>query len=208
MSCREDKARYLMTQSLLAAWQYNLSGGSQEEFLSVLRREKTEQTQAMKDGMEFERLVWECACGKEPEEKHKWAKGIREIAEIIRGGAYQVALSDEAEIEGEEYLLYGIADFVKKGVIFDVKFSKRYENRGNVNYYLTSPQAPMYLRLLPSAKQFVFLISDGVQVFREAYTQEEITPIEKTAAAFTKNLKQRGLWDIYTAFWRSDKERR
>ena len=139
MSCREDKARYLMTQSLLAAWQYNLSGGPQEEFLSVLRREKAEQTQAMKDGMEFERLVWECACGKEPEEKHKWAKGIREIAEIVRGGAYQVALSDEAEIEGEEYLLYGIADFVKQGVIFDVKFSKRYENRGNVNYYLTSP---------------------------------------------------------------------
>ena len=208
MSCREDKARYLMTQSLLAAWQYNLSGGPQEEFLSVLRREKTEQTQAMKDGIEFERLVWECACGKEPEEKHKWAQGIREIAEIVRGGAYQVALSDEAEIEGEEYLLYGIADFVKQGVIFDVKFSKRYENRGNVNYYLTSPQAPMYLRLLPGAKQFVFLISDGAQVFREAYTQEEITPIENTAAAFTENLKQRGLWDIYTAFWRSDKERR
>lgn len=208
MSCREDKARYLMTQSLLAAWQYNLSGGPQEEFLSVLRREKTEQTQAMKDGIEFERLVWECACGKEPEEKHKWAQGIREIAEIVRGGAYQVALSDEAEIEGEEYLLYGIADFVKQGVIFDVKFSKRYENRGNVNYYLTSPQAPMYLRLLPGAKQFVFLISDGAQVFREAYTQEEITPIEKTAAAFAKNLKQRGLWDVYTAFWRSDKERR
>ena len=198
MSCREDKARYIMTQSLLAAWQYNLSGGPQEEFLSVLRREKAEQTQAMKDGMEFERLVWECACGKEPEEKHKWAQGIREIAEIVRGGAYQVALSDEAEIEGEEYLLYGIADFVKQGVIFDVKFSKRYENRGNVNYYLTSPQAPMYLRLLPGAKQFVFLISDGAQVFREAYTQEEITPIEKTAAAFTKNLKQRGLWDVYT----------
>lgn len=208
MSCREDKARYLMTQSLLAAWQYNLSGGPQEEFLSVLRREKTEQTQAMKDGIEFERLVWECACGKEPEEKHKWAQGIREIAEIVRGGAYQVALSDEAEIEGEEYLLYGIVDFVKQGVIFDVKFSKRYENRGNVNYYLTSPQAPMYLRLLPGAKQFVFLISDGAQVFRGAYTQEEITPIEKTAAAFTKNLKQRGLWDVYTAFWRSDKERR
>ena len=208
MSCREDKARYIMTQSLLAAWQYNLSGGPQEEFLSVLRREKTEQTQAMKDGIEFERLVWECACGKEPEEKHKWAQGIREIAEIVRGGAYQVALSDEAEIEGEKYLLYGIVDFVKQGVIFDVKFSKRYENRGNVNYYLTSPQAPMYLRLLPGAKQFVFLISDGAQVFREAYTQEEITPIEKTAAAFTKNLKQRGLWDVYTAFWRSDKERR
>lgn len=208
MSCREDKARYLMTQSLLAAWQYNLSGGPQEEFLSVLRREKTEQTQAMKDGIEFERLVWECACGKEPEEKHKWAQGIREIAEIVRGGAYQVALSDEVKIEGEEYLLYGIADFVKQGVIFDVKFSKRYENRGNVNYYLTSPQAPMYLRLLPSAKQFVFLISDGAQVFSEAYTQEEITPIEKTAAVFTENLKQRGLWDIYTAFWRSDKERR
>lgn len=208
MSCREDKARYLMTQSLLAAWQYNLSGGPQEEFLSVLRREKTEQTQAMKDGIEFERLVWECACGKEPEEKHKWAQGIREIAEIVRGGAYQVALSDEAEIEGEKYLLYGIVDFVKQGVIFDVKFSKRYENRGNVNYYLTSPQAPMYLRLLPGAKQFVFLISDGAQVFREAYTQEEITPIEKTAAVFTENLKQRGLWDVYTAFWRSDKERR
>ena len=208
MSCREDKVRYLMTQSLLAAWQYNLSGGPQEEFLSVLRREKTEQTQAMKDGIEFERLVWECACGKEPEEKHKWAQGIREIAEIVRGGAYQVALSDEAEIEGEEYLLYGIVDFVKQGVIFDVKFSKRYENRGNVNYYLTSPQAPMYLRLLPGAKQFVFLISDGAQVFSEAYTQEEITPIEKTAAAFTENLKQRGLWDVYTAFWRADKERR
>lgn len=208
MSCREDKARYIMTQSLLAAWQYNLSGGPQEEFLSVLRREKTEQTQAMKDGIEFERLVWECACGKEPEEKHKWVKGIREIAEIVRGGAYQVALSNEAEIEGEKYLLYGIADFVKKGIIFDVKFSKRYENRGNVNYYLTSPQAPMYLRLLPGAKQFVFLISDGAQVFREAYTQEEITPIEKTAAAFAKNLKQRGLWDVYTAFWQSDKERR
>lgn len=86
MSCREDKARYLLTQSLLAAWQYNISGGPQEEFLRVLRREKTEQTQAMKDGIEFERLVWECACGKEPEEKHKWAKGVREITEIVRGG--------------------------------------------------------------------------------------------------------------------------
>lgn len=207
MLLREDKPRYLLTQSLLAAWQYNISGGPQEEFLRVLRREKTEQTQAMKDGIEFERLVWECACGKEPEEKHKWAKGVREITEIVRGGAYQLTLGEKAEIDGEEYLLYGIADFVKEGIIYDIKFSKRYEGRGNINYYLTSPQAPMYLRLLPGAKQFVFLISDGAQIFREVYARDEITPIEKIAAAFIKNLKQRGLWETYAALWQAEERR-
>lgn len=208
MSHREDKARCLMTQSLLSAWQYNLSGGPQEEFLKVLRREKTEQTQAMLYGIEFERLVWECACGKKPDEKHKWAKGVSEIAEIVSGGAYQAVLSEEAEIDGEEYMLYGIADFVKRGIIFDVKFSKRYEARGNVNYYLTSPQAPMYLRLLPQAGRFVFLISDGVRAFKEIYERDELTPIESTIAAFAKNLKRRGLWETYAAMWRTDKERR
>lgn len=204
MSC----VRYLVTQSLLSAWQYNLAGGAQEEFMKTLYREKTEQTQAMKNGLEFEWLVWECACGKKPDETHKWIKGVREIAERVSGGAYQVALSAEEEIGGVGYLLYGIADFVKQGIIFDVKFSPRYQSRGNTNYYLTSPQASMYLKLLPQAERFVYLISDGQEVFEESYTREELPDIENTICSFADNIKRRGLWETYTALWRTDKERR
>lgn len=176
--------------------------------MKTLYREKTEQTQAMKNGLEFERLVWECACGKKPDETHKWIKGVREIAKRVSAGAYQAALSTEEEIGGERYLLYGIADFVKQEIIFDVKFSSRYQSRGNPNYYLTSPQAPMYLKLLPQAEEFVYLISDGQEVFEESYTREELPDIENTISSFADNIKRRGLWETYTALWRADKERR
>lgn len=204
MSC----ARYLITQSLLAAWQYNLAGGPPEEFMKVLHREKTEQTQAMKDGIEFERLVWKCACGENLSGNHKWREGIIQAAQEVSGGAYQLAMSKEANIAGEAFLLYGIADFVKSGTIYDVKFSGRCESRGNPNYYLTSPQAPMYLELLPEAKEFVFLISDGKRIFREAYTREDLAPAHRIIAAFADNIRQRGLWETYAAMWRADKERR
>lgn len=61
--------RYLITQSLLSSWAYifNAYEGYEEDamesFLSTLRREPSEPTEAMLDGIDFENAVYRLASG-------------------------------------------------------------------------------------------------------------------------------------------------
>jgi hypothetical protein len=74
--------RYLMTHSLLSSWLYAMRSNPYEdattendpfeEFLRVLRREPTETTEAMRNGIEFENLVTAIVNGEEVDEDHKW----------------------------------------------------------------------------------------------------------------------------------------
>lgn len=96
-------------------------------------------------------------------------------------------------------VLYGRLDALKAGTIYDIKFSKSYE-RGK---YFGSTQHPTYLRIIPEATEFVYLVSNGVDVWHEEYRRGEVFPIEPTIQNFFYWLEDAGLAGVYEQFWQA-----
>lgn len=215
---------YLLTHSLLSSWIFAMKDNPYEdtttekdyfqEFLKSLRREPTETTEAMQNGIEFEDLVTAIVEGKEefgfykasPDDdslvpaatnEHKWYTPACQIANIVKGGLLQYKAKKPIEVSGEQFLLYGRLDVLKAGKVMDIKFSKGYE-RGK---YLTSTQHPVYLELIPEASEFTYLVCNGVDVFKETYRRDETPSIYPTIEQFVEFLKSTGLWAVYTAHW-------
>lgn len=196
--------RYLMTHSLLSSWLYAMKSSiyeserdPYEEFLKVLRREPTETTDAMRNGLEFEDMVTKIANGECADEEHKWYGAACKAAGYVRGGVDQYKAKCEMQISDLNILLYGRIDFLKAGTVIDTKFSKSYE-RGK---YFDSTQHPVYLRLIPDAEEFMYLISNGVDVWTEVYRRDETQPIEPIIADFFAFLSSNDLLDIYKKHW-------
>ena len=73
---------YLMTHSLLSSWLYAMKSSPYEDltserdaygdFLKTLRREPTETTQAMQNGIDFENMVTDIVNGVEVDSDEKW----------------------------------------------------------------------------------------------------------------------------------------
>ena len=183
----------LITATLLNSWKYlfnNQAGEESQEtlyndFLKVLKREPTETTPAMALGNEFEK---ECYEGK-----------VEGISEIIKGGAFQVVGITNVNLCGYLFVLYGRIDVLKNGVIYDIKRVSKYSD---VQKYYTSVQHVMYLKLIPQAKEFKYLISDGECVYTETYDRNDIIePIETTIINFVNWLKRNDLFDLYVEKW-------
>lgn len=191
MSCK-----YYITASLLNSWQYNLNNGTLEDFIKVLNKEKFEPTESILKGFAFERYMQE---------------NYKETLD----GAYQVKLSKECG----DYLLYGIVDCLKGGIIYDYKYSGSYE----VGKFYNNYQTAMYLALVPEAKKMVYLITNKFNeieypdidfqsvakvdyevgdLFREEYERDAIIePIEITVNKFINWLKQMDLFTLFTEKW-------
>lgn len=169
---------------------------NREEFLKALRREPTETTEAMQNGIEFEDLVT-AIINQNYDESHKWIEAAQKVADIVRGGKLQYKAKKPVEVSGEKFLLYGRLDVLKAGQIMDIKFSKSYD-RGK---YLTSTQHPTYLELIPEAEQFTYVISNGNDVWTETYRREETPSIFPIIEDFMAYLKTSGLWETYTQHW-------
>lgn len=194
-------ARYLMTQSLLASWEYRYAAQdsikAREDFLATLRRERSEPNAAMKDGLAFEELVT-AFCEGRGASGHHWERGVAGVGSIVMGGQFQVKVSRAAEIDGIPLLLYGRLDVLRAGTIYDIKFSRAYRP----GKYLSSPQHPMYFACEPAASRFVYVISDGWDVCTEEYRREETPPITETIHSFLRDLQVEGLLETYFENWR------
>lgn len=200
--------RYLITQSLLASWAYTFDApagyedDAMDDFLATLRREPKEQTEAMLNGIEFENAVYAEASGKPRTPIPKWENGIRQVAGFIRDAPTQVRLSRGIEVDGMNFLVYGVLDALKCGTIIDVKFvNKRFNSVDLAGKYLESPQHPVYFYLVPEAHQFVYLVSDGEDLYREAYCREDARPVGELIHNFVEGLKQENLLDLYKEKW-------
>lgn len=198
--------RYLMTHSLLYSWLYTMKESPYEdatserdpmsEFLSALNQEKTPPTVAMLNGIAFEDLVTDITRGAGDAE-NKWYAAACKVAEIVDGGALQYKASKTIEIGGMKLLLYGRLDCLKSGEIYDIKFSKGYE-RGK---YHDSTQHPTYLELIPEAKGFTYIISNGTDVWTERYRRDETADIRPVISDFLDWLNAMGLMDVYKERW-------
>ena len=204
----------LITQSLLSSWlyTYNCMEGFEEEaeadFLRTLRREPMEEpSEAIQNGIAFENGVY--ALVNNPKDitvYPAWRQASERIANIIRGGQIQVKVQRDIEVDGETYLLYGILDALKAGIIYDVKFSNNSFGKEAVNMagkYLESPQHPAYLYCLPEAWKFIYLCSDGTDLYTEEYTRAKTPFIGDTIRNFRNEIRRRGLEEIYLEKWGS-----
>ena len=193
-------SRYLLTQSLLGSWLYiynaweGYEDKAYEDFVLTLRREPIEQTEAMLAGIDFENMVNASADGAEAKNDN-----VKVVADIVRGGQKQVALYRDKTISGIDYLLYGKLDYLKAGIIYDIKFSKSYET----GKYTESIQHQFYFELCPEAKQFKYLISDGNDVFTETYFQNQTPEIDRTVIEFMQFLTECKLTEIFFDKWKA-----
>lgn len=192
--------KFLITQSLISSWlwSYKLEDGY-DDFLSTLKREPQQQTTAIRDGIIFENCLNEVLKGAEIPDTHEWHKPIKQMARYLADSQQQVALSKDITVDGIDFVLYGILDYLRCGIIFDCKFSKTY----SVGKYLTSPQTSAYFELVPEAYEFQYIICDGKYVYREKYRRDEVEPITKTIHQFIEFLKRYGLLDTYKEHWKS-----
>lgn len=201
--------RYLITHTLLGAWQYAMSEDPyadatterdpMEDFMKVLRREPREATEAMQNGLDFEALCYRLARGinETTNKDDKWYDAASQIAETIRGGAIQYKAKTTLTVSGTELLLFGVLDVLKAGTIYDIKFTKNYD-RGK---FFDSTQHPAYFELVPEAREFTYLVSNGSAVFTETYRREETRSIVPTIADFFSWLDAAGLMWYYQQKW-------
>ena len=197
---------YLLTHSLLSSWLYAMKDSpyedatterdSYQEFLQTLCREQGEQTEAMRNGIEFEDLVTDIVNGKADTE-HKWYEAASKVASIVKGGQLQYTAKKKVTVSGIEILIYGRLDVLKAGEVIDIKFSKGYE-RGK---YLSSTQHPTYLELIQEAERFTYLVSNGTEVWTETYRRDETPDITVIIASFLECLKANDLWELYEKHW-------
>lgn len=202
-------SRYLMTHSLLSSWLYAMEGNPYEdmtterdpmsEFMQVLRREPTETTSAMQDGIDFEDLVTRIAKGTQrPGDADETAyEAAVNVANRVRGGVFQFKAYKNITVNGTDFLLHGRIDVLKAGEVIDIKFSKGYE-RGK---YFDSTQHPVYMELVPEAKKFTYLVSNGHEVWHETYFREETPSIHGFISDFVDWLVATGYMAIYKEHW-------
>lgn len=201
---------YWMTQSLLSSWRHLIDAEdpqaekAMQSFLADLHREKRSPTDAMKRGIQFEDAINRAVAGEAPELNDKsTVNAVKRLANICWGGQAQVPVSGRLSVGGLDLVLFGICDYVKAGIIYDIKRVIRY----TYGKYQNSPQHPMYLHLIPQAARFDYLIFDGTFCYRETYCRGDFQPIENTIAQFIQFLREMNLLDDYKTHWSMNEER-
>lgn len=200
--------RYLITHSLLSSWSYVFScwedgkEAAYEDFLRTLNRIPTEPTEAMLDGRAFEDEVYKEAAGLPRQPHPKWESGIKKVAAYIRNAPVQIRVKREIQVDGVTYLVYGILDALKAGVIYDVKYvSKSFGSVDLAGKYLDSSQHPAYFYMVPEAYEFNYLVSDGTDLYKETYTPANTRPIADIISEFIRSIDGMGLLDLYKEKW-------
>lgn len=198
--------RYMITHSLLSSWLYAMKDNPYEDatterdpyadFLKSLNREPTPTTEAMQKGIDFEDLVTDIINGN-ADTSDKWYAAAEKVAKRIKGGILQCRASKEIEVSGMTVLLYGRLDALLAGVIYDIKFSGSYD----VGKYIDSTQHPTYFELVPEAKEFTYLVSNGTNVWPETYRRDESQDIKIIIADFFSWLNAQGLMKTYKEKW-------
>mgnify|MGYP000373391012 FL=1 len=131
--------------------------------------------------------------------EHIWYDAAQKVAGYVRGGILQYKARQIITVRDTELVLYGRLDCLKAGDIEDIKFSGGYE-RGK---YFSSTQHPTYFEIVPEAKSFTYLVSNGSDVWTERYYREETPSIIPTISDFLEWLDALGLTPLYREKWQA-----
>ena len=85
---------------------------------------------------------------------------------------------------------------------FDIKFkNKSFGSLDLPGNYLDSAQHPFYFYLVPEARRFLYLVSDGSDIYIEQYTPEESRDAYDVIAEFVDFLQSSNLMETYKEHW-------
>lgn len=185
---------YLITPTLYSdyLWYIN-SEQDKTEFLSRLRKEPQETSDAMLRGIEFESQVW-AACNGVPCDEPT----VTEAAQLLKGSLYQQTLSKKID----EFVLYCRADFICGKIISDTKRVSNYE----VGKYAESLQHGISLVCMPTAERFQYVISDGNNLYTEDYFRTSTTEADvmaKVREMYNWLKQDPEIWDAFHNNWQS-----
>ena len=189
----KSKTNLLLTQTLINSWLYlyQVNDGeyydkAHQDFLKTLKRIPLEDNEIFARGREFEKQVINGE--------------YKEIYDIIKGGSYQVSKKKELVVDNLDFTIYGIADFIKNGVIYDTKRVNQYE----LQKYQYSSQHLIYLYLFDDCYEFTYLIVDNSDTtYEETYKRNDLTlSIETLIHNFISFLKENNLFNIYLENWK------
>jgi hypothetical protein len=188
---------FLITPSLYSSWKYWMD--SEEEgrtaILETLCKVEKEKSPAMQMGIDFENNIRKVCEGGTVDDPC-----VNEVAKIVQGGMWQQRIS--RELDGD--LVYGIADVIKRNTIYDIKRIYQYE----LGKYEDSIQHLIYL-YAAEIPNFEYLISDGREVYEEAYYWESKSlDLLKSRIADLKDslLADRELSSAFIENWKYRKE--
>lgn len=188
----KSKTSLLLTQTLINSWLYLYQCDGEyyekcyQDFLKTLKRIPLEDNEIFARGREFEQQVL--------------SGEYKEIYDIIKGGSYQVSKKKELVVDNLDFTIYGIADFIKNGVIYDTKRVNQYE----LQKYQYSSQHLIYLYLFDDCYEFTYLIVDNSDTtYEETYKRNDLTlTIENLIHNFISFLKENNLFNIYLENWK------
>lgn len=199
--------RLKLTHSLLASWQYATDSeadeGAYTRFLDALERKPQAKTAAMQAGIDFENAINEYVKDSAKCIKDLDGSALRAVVQFgnrLKGGHPQVREELPVTVDGVPLLLVGVADYLKAGILYDIKRVQRYE----YGKYAGSTQHPMYFELFPEAVRFDYLIFDGYYCYMEQYRRGDYTPIDVTIKAFLRYLRDADLMETYQQCWRTE----
>ena len=150
----------------------------------------------MQNGIDFENLV-DAITRNRADPKDKWYDAAAIVADKVRWGYPQYRARKNICAGGLDLVLYGRIDWLKAGDIIDVKFTKNYDP----GKYFDSTQHPVYFELIPEARNFTYLVSNGSSVWPETYTREETRSIFPIIEDFFEWLNTMGLMELYKEKW-------
>jgi len=199
--------RLLVTPSLINSWLWYMNCWEESEesakadFLTTLRREKTEPNEAMLAGIKFELDIQHACYTSAPftSDDDLYDTCVNEFADIVRGGAWQVKTMKEIEVERQPFLAYGRVDVLKGPNIYDIKFTKSYKDGGK---YWHSAQTSMYLEMIDGQLRIVYLCSDGRNTYKDEYRREDAPAMSVVIGEFWNWLPP-DMREIYTEMWRA-----
>lgn len=188
----KSKTSLLLTQTLINSWLYLYQVDGEyydkayQDFLKTLKRIPLEDNEIFARGRKFEKQVINGE--------------YKEIYDIIKGGSYQVSKKKELVVDNLDFTIYGIADFIKNGVIYDTKRVNQYE----LQKYQYSSQHLIYLYLFDDCYEFTYLIVDNSDTtYEETYKRNDLTlTIENLIHNFISFLKENNLFNIYLEKWK------
>jgi len=197
-------SRCLVTPSLHAAWQWFMQSDADDIaiFLETLNRVERAPSEAVLAGRQFENDVFTYCDGRYEARGGKqslYDECVAEAAEQVRGGLRQERLYREARIGGFDVLLYGRADVIRRGRIYNLKKSRSYE----IGKYTGSIQHPLYM-WAAGIDSFRYIVSDGRSLWFEDYHLDDPMReqmVGEVAAMLTSIFGSPVLREPYVAHW-------
>lgn len=185
--------KYLVTASLLNSYLYMMNSSEEYEdkakadFLGMLRKDEFVSNEYIRSGFKFEDDVKALAYDREIDDQDEnYVACVREAAEIVKNGMWQVGGSYHMDVGGDDIVLYARVDVLKAGVAYDLK---RVHRTPTIPKFSGSAQHRIYLLAFPGVEKAEYIICDGSRLYREEYRSSEHTDIHGIMDGFMRVVK-------------------